>query len=65
MSNPIPITYYVVDAFTGKTVAQFHSRARATAKADRLDEQCGAVRYVVSFDPQGRSFASRFGREGR
>lgn len=64
MSNPIPITYYVVDSHTGRAVARFGSRRRATAKADALDLQYGAVRYVVSFDPQGRTFASRFGREG-
>lgn len=39
--------YEVVDNQTSRVVASYTSRRRAQARADKMDLQYGAVRYVV------------------
>ncbi len=42
-----PVRYDIVDSKTGTVIASLLTRKRASAKADRLDAQYGAVRYIV------------------
>lgn len=39
--------YSVVDIMTGEVVGSYKNRKRASRKADKLDMEYGAVRYVV------------------
>lgn len=52
--------YEVVDAYSSKVMGAYKSRKRATSRADALDMQYGAVRYVVRY-AGSHAFASRFG----
>lgn len=48
MIVPVTYTYIIVDTHTGLQVGKpYTQRNRARARADRLDNQYGAVRYVV------------------
>lgn len=39
--------YELIDSRTGAVIGTYRSRTRAYARADRMDAEYGAVRYVV------------------
>lgn len=39
--------YYVIDSKTGDKLGDYGLRAAAQARADKLDAEYGAVRYIV------------------
>lgn len=41
------VKYQIVDARTGQVVKEFSNKKRAWNKADKMDQEYGAVRYIV------------------
>ena len=41
------MTYQIIDRQTGRVVGTYANKARAYARADKLDLEFGAVRYSV------------------
>lgn len=42
-----PVRYDLIDRQTGRVIATYQSRVKATRRADRLDLAHGAIRYQV------------------